>query len=67
MKTIYNIFDELPEPYRSQAVGNVIDQRGAVYLTELRDYSAKEAIARLFQWPSTPEGNEYWKSFHATL
>lgn len=62
MKTIREWLEELPEPYRTQAINNTEKNR---LLTH--DVSLREAITVAFFWGNSPEGHEYWAEFYKTL
>lgn len=53
MKTILEWYQELPEPYRTQAIENC-DKNAEVK-------SMWEAISGGFFWESTEQGWKYWK------
>jgi hypothetical protein len=51
-KTAKEWFEQLPEPYRTQALENCT--------SDYEDISLSEAIFGGFVWQLTPQGNEYW-------
>lgn len=53
MKTIKQHFEELPEPYRTQALENMAAS------DDERD-SLKKALYSGFVWAETPQGHDYW-------
>ena len=53
MKTIREFLEELPEPYRSQALENC--KNG-----DLASHSLSRAIEDAFVWKNTPQGDRYW-------
>jgi len=56
MKTIKSWLEELPEPYRSQALENLVkDSREN---TEVKSLSV--AISSAFVWKDTSQGEYYW-------
>jgi hypothetical protein len=61
-KTIREWFEELPEPYRSQALINM--NTGAENL--ITD-SRAEALEMGFTWRDTVEGRGYWDSFYDSI
>ena len=62
MKTIREWLEELPEPYRTQAIDNTSE---SVLMIEKESLS--EAVLVAFSWWDSPEGLEYWSDFHDTL
>lgn len=52
MKTIKQWLEELPEPYRTQALEN--------YERKQMSHSLSLALASAFHWHYTPEGWNYW-------
>lgn len=71
MKTIEQWFNELPEPYRSQALENTLNQYGKYGEKKLKVHepSIKDALLVGFIWKDTPkeQGYEYWSNFYNTL
>lgn len=59
MKTILEWYQELPEPYRTQAIKNCVDGRGQVEVE-----SRNLAISGGFDWWTSPEGGRYWSEFN---
>ena len=62
MKTIKEWLEELPEPYRTQAINNTSEQNSLKLKSSLSD-----AIYSAFAWSKTPEGLQYWLDFKNTL
>lgn len=62
MKTIREWLEELPEPYRTQAIENTEDE-----LLLERVESLKKAVKCAFIWNKSPQGHEYWSELHETL
>ena len=59
-KTIEEWFNELEEPYRTQAIENtkkLAEESGRLY--ESTD-SLSEALISAFIWETSPEGHKYW-------
>jgi len=54
-RSIKELIETLPEPYRSQAIAN------ATYdLSKFKYRNAQEAIGGAFSWTESPEGYSYW-------
>ena len=62
MKTVKEWLEELPEPYRSQALEN--GDRGILTLEEDSVYFA---LFCAFIWESSPQGYKYWDNLHKKL
>jgi len=68
--TIRDIFEHLPEPYRTQALVNLENSSwGNADATYGGDLSCPQnaitwAIGNAFSWTSTPEGGRYWETLH---
>ncbi len=58
MKTIREWLEELPEPYRGQALANGEDSS----LLDVDHETLYEALADLFVWEDSPQGDEYWRT-----
>ena len=56
-KTIREWLEQLPEPDRSQAIGQTSEAR-----LEERAFSLIEAVYAMFNWCGSCEGLEHWKS-----
>lgn len=68
-KTIKEWLNELPEPYRSQAIENTVDC-DHTDKTNFYNYEAespREAIEIGFVWSYTDQGQMYWENFCKTL
>jgi hypothetical protein len=65
MKTIREWLSELSEPYRSQALENMNNDKEADG-DRLRD-SLFSAISGAFVWSKSIEGHEYWSDFSSSL
>ena len=67
MKTIYEWLNELPQPYKSQALYNFeafMHRGNRQYLkTNTYDYMC-QAINSAMHWEGTPQGHEYWNRIH---
>lgn len=66
MKTIREWFETFPEPYRSQALGITMKDRGQEYLNDTTE-TAYEALDGAFTWGAQQQGQEYWQTFFNTL
>jgi len=62
MKTIYEHLQELPSPYREQAIQNT--ERD---LSKEASSTLKNELAMLFLWHYSNEGYEYWANFTKKL
>ena len=62
MKTIKEWLEELPEPYKTQALTNM--KNFALYAGEYEVTSLDKAIEWAFYWGQTPEGLSYWDDLH---
>ena len=65
-KTIREHLNDLPEPYRTEALENLtesIDGRFDIPNSE----DKADALQGAFVWASTPQGFEYWEKFYETL
>ena len=62
LRTIENWLQDLPEPYRSQALKNMWweDAHTAAH-------SLEYALHQAFNWSKSPEGYKYWHNYHAGL
>ncbi len=65
MKTFRELFEELDEPYRSQAIVNS-EEYGFVLDEEYAD-TVQDAIVYGFSWRDTEEGCYYWSKLHESL
>lgn len=67
MKTIREWLEELPEPYRTQALENCNSMRLSISgLSDIVETS-RIAIMSAFHWDSSPEGFHYWDELYETL
>lgn len=57
MKTIREWLEELPEPYRSEALKNADKDK----LDAMEDLLS-HAIAEAFDWEDSPQGFDYWNN-----
>jgi hypothetical protein len=67
MKTYVDWFNELPEPYRTQALENVRSGRcehSHRYEETDTFISMAEAITMTMHWSATPQGHEYWNELY---
>jgi len=55
MKKINYYLNQLPEPYRSQAISNTDESHLNAFATNLSN-----ALSRAFIWRNTLEGSDYW-------
>jgi hypothetical protein len=61
MKTIKEYLEELPEPWKSQALENCDAEP-----TDSAP-SRDKALSMAFTWSSSPEGHEYWSTAQASF
>ena len=52
--------EDLPSPYKEQALENMVSPR-------LRYDSLKMALVSAFEWMETPQGFDYWKEVYDSL
>jgi hypothetical protein len=64
MKTIKEYLEELPEPWRSQALENY-DPKFHPHTKTTS--SLESAISWAFDWSESPEGHEYWSTAHDSI
>jgi tryptophanase len=62
MKTILEWLQELPEPYRSEAIENVSKTKRIEKRKCLED-----ALLSAFPWEETKQGGEYWNNLHTKI
>lgn len=73
MKTIEQWFNELPEPYRSQALENTLNLNGEKITGEeilkVHEPNIRQALSSAFIWADTPkeQGRSYWYNLYKTL
>ena len=60
-KTVEQWLQELPEPYRSQALDNM-DADG-----DGEELTITSALSAAFVWQGTPQGHKYWEGLHVKL
>jgi hypothetical protein len=65
-KTLIEWFEMFPEPYRTQAIENTIQQTGEEKLKETAE-SAVAATSHCFYWSASPQGARYWVKFSDQL
>ncbi len=66
-KTIREWLNELPEPYRTQALANENnDIKIEGTFNDLVDKQS-EAVLWGFEWGVSPEGDNYWNAVHDKL
>lgn len=65
-KPIKEWYNELPEPYRSQAIENE-NPNYEDYPINGTATCQGEAVIRGFSWGSSKQGSDYWDEFHDTL
>jgi hypothetical protein len=69
-KTIGELLNELPEPYKSQAIENATQQNlpgSFLLLITPTCKSKQQALRQSFVWAKSNEGHEYWADFYKTL
>lgn len=59
MKTIQEWFEELEEPYRSQAIKNT---KKHILTSEVR--SLRGALSGAFVWKESPQKDGYWRDLY---
>lgn len=67
MKTYVEWFNELPEPYRTQALENVrsgVCAHSSRYSESEMFVSMAQAITSTMHWSATPQGHEYWNELY---
>lgn len=64
MKTALLWFEELPEPYRSQAIENARRQgeRDSYNYLMRKHESLHQCIGSCFVWDYTEQGHKYWEN-----
>lgn len=62
MKTALEWFNELPEPYRTQAIENTKEA-----MIDLKDKKISGALRGAFIWELSPQGHDYWQELYETL
>ena len=66
-KPILEWFEELPEPYRSQAIENTKKHYEKQHLDLLKEKSLIDAIQGGFDWGRTIQGGKYWVNVHDAI
>ena len=61
-KTIRQWLEEIPEPYRTQAIENAHDC-SLGYITE----TSRDGLFAAFTWQGSPQGHDYWIDFAESL
>jgi hypothetical protein len=64
-KTIREHLNDLPEPYRTEALENAHATDGSLDVS--KDISLKDALQSAFIWSMSPQDDKYWRDFHSTL
>ncbi len=64
MKTIREHLNDLPEPYRTEALANNKNQSS---WDKVKEDDISEALLGAFNWLDTPQGYDYWSNFYETL
>jgi len=67
MKTIREHLEELPEPYRSQAISNVEKRDNPRDRFNIKVESISQAVNRSMNWAFTSEGYDYWENVYNSL
>ncbi len=69
MKTIREHFEQLDEPYRTQAIENAGGVGTLLHEDRLhvQELSIIDALMGGFLWASTPQGHEYWNELYDYL
>ena len=71
MKTIKEWLEELPEPYRTQAIENHQNKKCnfdlRFGLEETEPTSLKDCLLDAFSWADTKQGGKYWQSLYEGL
>jgi len=65
MKTIRELLEQLPEPYRSQAIAN--STANELKKVDGSIDSPRVALQTAFIWQDSREGLSYWRDFYLTL
>lgn len=68
-KTALEWFNELPEPYKSQAIENATnyshsDDVDSEITLSMQHYFMSEAITSSIHWSITPQGHQYWNDLY---
>jgi len=62
MKTIKQHLNDLPEPYRTQALENMLPGEADAEV----EYRSDAVICGIY-WAETPQGTSYWNAFYIKL
>lgn len=62
MKTIEEYLNELPQPYKQQALINMEAEEATSLEKDLKD-----ALQFAFVWKESPEGFDYWDNLYISL
>lgn len=65
-KTIRQWFEELPEPYRGEAMENCKALNGDGVLNSDESLMS-DSLRRAFTWDDTKQGGQYWLDLHDKL
>jgi hypothetical protein len=65
-KTIGEFLNELPEPYRSQAIENCENYCDGKF-REQKVTNIVDALLNAFIWKGTPQAHTYWEEFFDSL
>ena len=60
--TFMQQLEKLPEPYRTQAIENLVEDNSHIICRSISD-----AVIRGFNWSDTPQGLHYWADLHNRL
>jgi hypothetical protein len=67
-RTVLKALDEIPEPYRSQAIHYIRTLRATPdYIDMETTDSVRSILTKGFDWHSSSEGYNYWRKFVNTL
>lgn len=62
MKTLRQYLEELPEPYRTEALNNadryLLDEE---WVPSSSEVTHNTPLSHSFIWQGTPQGHEYWE------
>lgn len=59
-RKVLNLLEDLPEPYRTQAIQNCKEHKGSMYTGDIKRVSVYEALLCAFIWHLSPEEHTYW-------
>jgi hypothetical protein len=63
-RTYRDALNELPEPYRSQAIENIENMREPGYLDRETSLGGRVILGHAFCWANAPQGHDYWEAVH---